>query len=128
MLGMATATLLLAGALGAQPAAIDNAPAVRPPLVSVRQVLTMQALAGETVTVEGRCLGKNSPAKAPGSRPFSGEVWQIEDNGIAAWVIGPMPASCAGGSATITARVVQDQIPLFSPPRAVRQYLVVEGK
>jgi hypothetical protein len=121
---MAAAAVLLAGVAGGQPAAGDNTP-VRPPLVTVRQVLTMQALAGETVTVEGRCLSRNSPAMAPGSRPFAGDVWQIEDNGVASWVIGPMPASCAGGSATITARVVQDQIPLFSPPRARRQYLVI---
>jgi len=85
----------------------------------------MQALVGETVVVTGHCLGKGAPTVAKGSRPFSGRVWQIEDDGVAAWVIGPMPEGCDGGTAVITARVVQDTLPRFSPPRTLRQYLVV---
>jgi hypothetical protein len=120
------AALLLAGVVGFQPAVRGGpAPAANPPAVTVRQVLTTQALVGETVVVTGRCLGKNAPTVARGSRPFSGRVWQIEDNGVAAWVIGPMPEGCGGGTAMITARVAQDTLPRFSPPRTVRQYLVV---
>jgi hypothetical protein len=126
MLVIPKAALLLAGVVGFQPAVIGGpTPAATPPAVTVRQVLTMQALVGETVVVTGRCLGKDAPTVAKGSRPFSGGVWQIEDNGVAAWVTGAMPKECDGGTAMITARVAQDTLPRFSPPRTVRQYLVV---
>jgi hypothetical protein len=126
MLVIQKAALLLAGVVGFQPVVSRGpAPAANPPAVTVRQVLTMQALVGETVVVTGRCLGKNAPTVAQGGAPFSGRVWQIEDNGAAAWVIGPMPAGCNAGSAVITARVVQDTLPKLSPPRTLRQYLVV---
>jgi hypothetical protein len=85
----------------------------------------MQALAWQTVTVSGRCLAAGSPAIARGSRPFSGQVWQLEDNGVATWVVGKMPRDCGESGATITARVVQDTLPLFGPARSLRQYLVV---
>ncbi len=116
------AALLLAGAVACQPN-VSGAPAPAP--TSVRQVLTMQALVGETVAVKGRCLGTDAPAVARGSRPMSGGVWQIEDQGAAAWVIGPMPESCSTGSGVVTAQIAQDTLPKWSPARTVRQYLVV---
>lgn len=120
------AALLLAGVVGIQPApGGDPARTAAPPAVTVRQALTMQALVGETVQVTGRCLGKGAPTVAKGAPPFSAGVWQIEDNGVAAWVSGPMPRECGTGSAAITARVAQDTLPRFSPPRMLRQYLVV---
>ncbi len=126
MLVIQKTALLIAGVVGFQPAVSGTpAPAAAPPAVTVRQALTMQALVGETVVVKGRCLGKGAPTVAQGTSPYSGRVWQIEDNGVAAWVIGPMPESCAAGSAVITAKVAQDTLPLFSPARTVRQYLVV---
>jgi len=126
MLAIQKAALLLAGAVTFQPAVSGGAvPATNPPAVTVRQVLTMQALVGQTVVVTGHCLGRNAPAVAQGSRPYSG-VWQLEDNGVATWVSGPMPESCKEGSAAITARVIQDTLPKFSPARTVRQYLAVQ--
>jgi hypothetical protein len=123
------AALLLVGVIGCHPGVGGGpAPAVAAPAVTVRQVLTTQALVGETVVVSGRCLGDATPAVAKGSRPFSGSVWQFEDNGVAVWVAGPKPAGCGSGSAPaaqITARVAQDSLPLFSQPRTTRQYLVV---
>ena len=125
MSGIQKAALLLVAAAGCHPAVSGGpAPAAAAPATTVRQVLTMQALVGETVKVEGRCLGESGPTIAMGSRPQSGRVWQIEENGVAAWVIGPMPERCSDGTA-ITARVAQDTLPKFSPPRTVRQYLVV---
>lgn len=126
MITIYKAVVLLAGMAGIHPAA-DKAPAPadHPPAVTVRQVLTMQALAWQTVQVSGRCLANGTPALAVGSRPYSGRVWQLEDNGVATWVIGEMPKACREGNATITARVVQDTLPLFSPPRTLRQYLMV---
>lgn len=121
------AALVFAGVVGFQPAASGGpARATNPPAVTVGQVLTMRALVGETVVVTGRCLGPGAPTVAQGSRPFSGQVWQLEDAGVAAWVIGPIPEGCTGGTAVITARVAQDTLPLFSPPRTVRQYLVIK--
>ena len=121
------AALLLVGVIGCHPGVSGGpAPAVAAPKVTVREVMTMQALVGETVVVSGRCIGDATPAVAKGSRPFSGSVWQFEDNGVAVWVAGPKPAGCGSGSAAqLTARVVQDSLPLFSRPRATRQYLVV---
>jgi hypothetical protein len=122
------ATLLVGvGALGCQPTAkIAPAPAAPTYEVTVADVLTIQALVGEMVNVWGRCLGKNDATVAQGLRPNSREAWQIEDNGTAAWVVGPMPESCKERTtAMITARVVQDTIPKWSQPRWVRQYLVM---
>jgi hypothetical protein len=119
--------LLLVGMIGAQPA--TNAlpgPETTPTKVTVRQVVSMRALAGTTVQVSGRCLDKAAPHIAAGSRPISGAVWQLEDNGVATWVIGEMPRDCASGQAVVTARVMQDLLPRFSPPRTLRQYLVVQ--
>jgi len=127
MLAIQKAALVLAGVVGFQPAVGGGpAPAAAPAAVTVRQVLTTQALVGERVVVTGRCLGKNAATVAKGPRPLSGRVWQIEDNGLAAWVSGPMPQGCGEGTAMITARVAQDTLPRFSLPRSVRQYLVVE--
>jgi hypothetical protein len=125
MASLQKSALLFASAIGFFPlAASTPAPASNPSAVTVRQVISMQALAGQTVIVSGRCLAKGSPAVAPGSRPYS-SVWQLEDNGAATWVLGPMPASCSNGSAIITGRVVQDTLPKFSSPRSLRQYLDV---
>jgi hypothetical protein len=118
------AAIILAGVVGLQPAA-GSGPVPATPAVTVRQILTTQALVGETVVVSGRCLDRNAPAVARGSRPMSGGVWQIEDNGVAAWVVGRMPEGCGAGAVTITARVAQDTLPKLGPPRTLRQYLVV---
>jgi hypothetical protein len=126
MLLIQKAALLLAGVVGFQSMPGEGpAPMNGPLTVTVLQVLTTQALVGERVQVTGRCLGKDAPVVARGSRPFSGGTWQLEDNGVAAWVLGPMPKSCNGGTATITAQVVQDSLPRLSPPRTLRQFLVV---
>jgi len=123
---MLKAVLLVAGGLGVHSiAGTDPAPTAAPVPVTVRLVLTTQALVGETVVVKGHCLGKDAPTVAKGTRPFSGNVWQIEEGGVAAWVIGPMPRECADGTVSITARVAQDLLPKLSPPRHLRQYLVI---
>ncbi len=96
------------------------------PMVTVRQVLTHRALEGESVLVTGRCLDRNAQAIAAGSRPMSGEVWQLEDNGVATWVVGKIPAGCGEGEVTIRAKVAKDQLPKLGPARMIRQYLIVE--
>lgn len=122
MTGIQKAALLLLGVAACQPA-VNSGPAPAP--ATVRQVVTMQATVGETVVVAGRCLDAEAPTVALGSRPHSGSVWQLEDNGVAAWVSGPVPAGCStGAKVAITAEVAQDTLPKFSPARTVRQYLV----
>jgi len=123
MSGSRKAALLLLGVMGCQPA-INSAPA--PAAVSVRQVITMQALVGEQVTVTGTCLANGSAPIALGAPPHGG-TWQIVQNGEAVWVSGPAPAGCsrdAAVPATITAWVMQDSLPRLSPARFRRQYLV----
>lgn len=96
------------------------------PMVTVRQVLTHRALEGESVLVTGRCLDRNAQPIAAGSRPMSGQVWQLEDNGIATWVVGKTPAGCGEGEVTIRATVAKDLLPKLGPARTVRQYLIAE--
>jgi hypothetical protein len=122
---MLKAVLLVAGAVGVPSMAIAGpVPADTLQTVTVRQVLTQPALVGETVLVKGRCLGEDAPTVAWGIRPFSGHIWQIEDDGLALWVMGHMPQECSGETTVITAVVALDTLPKLSPPRYVRQYLV----
>lgn len=107
-------------------ASLFAAPTPAAPMVTVRQVLTHRALDGETVLVTGRCLDRNAPPIAAGSRPMSGQVWQLEDNGIATWVVGKTPATCGAGEVTIRAKVATDQLPKLGPARTLRQYLIAE--
>jgi hypothetical protein len=118
---------LLVTAAACHPAINDGIPTATLPTVTVRQVLTMRALAGETVVVTGRCVGESSSTGAISSQPKIDRAWQLESGGAAVWVSGPRPASCGADASpeTVTARVVQDSIPLLSPRRAVRQFLVV---
>lgn len=119
------AALLLMGIVAAQPT--NATPGTATLRVTVRQVVSMQALAGQTVEVSGRCLGNTAPALAYGSRPMSGGgVWQLEQNGVATWVVGEMPSGCASGEVVITAQVAQDALPRLSRPRSLQQYLVVQ--
>lgn len=125
MLAFSKAALLLAGIVGAQPStAALPGPATNPTRVTVSQVLTMQALAGQTVVVSGRCLAPNTQAIASGSRPVAG-AWQLEENGVATWVVGKQPNECGSGeTVAITAQVEQATLPRFGPARSLQQYLV----
>ena len=122
---MLKAALMIVGAVGVHSMANTGPTPAAPRPVTVRQVLTRPVLIGATVRVTGRCLGQDDPAVRPSTRPLSGEVWQIEDRGFAAWVIGPRPEACASGTASITAQVAQDTLPKLGPMRFVRQYLVL---
>lgn len=118
--------LILAAVTPSRPVTPPIDPVVTPTRVTVAQVLSIRALQGAKVAVQGRCLAPNSRAIAEGSRPQSGNVWQLEDQGVATWVVGDMPRACADGKVTITARVSHDLVPRFSPPRGIQQYLTLE--
>lgn len=121
--------VVLLGSVAACHPGVTPAPAPEPgaPIVTVRQVLTTQALAGAFVRVSGRCLAAGAEARALGPRPGSGQDWQLEQHGVAVWVQGPRPPECAATTAetTLLARVEQDTIPRLSRARMLRQYLVL---
>lgn len=117
-----------AGVLACHPANSGSAPV--PEKVSVHDVLTRPALTGKAVEVTGRCLGYSVPTLAKGSPPVTRSDWQLEDQGEAVWVNGPLPDGCtattpAESASTIAAMVAQDtMVALGGQERALRQYLV----
>lgn len=119
---------MLAGVLACHPANGGSVPT--PQKVSVHDVLTTPALTGKAVEVTGRCLGYSVPTVAKGSPPVTRSDWQLEDQGEAVWVNGPLPDGCtmttpAEGASTISAVVAQDTVPgLGGQTPALRQYLV----
>lgn len=123
-----TFTALLISAAACHPANGGSVPA--PAKVSVHDVLTMPALVGKAVEVNGRCLGYSVPTVAKGSPPVTRSDWQLEDHGEAVWVNGPMPQGCsatapAESASTISALVAQDSMPALGGQTPVlRQYLV----
>lgn len=119
---------LVVGALACHPANGGSVPA--PQKVSVHDVLTTPTLTGKAVEVTGRCLGYSVPTVAKGSPPVTRSDWQLEDQGEAVWVNGPLPDGCtattpAESASTISAVVAQDTLPgLGGQQPMVRQYLV----
>jgi hypothetical protein len=119
---------MVAAATACHPANGGSVPA--PQKVSVHDVLTTPSLTGKAVEVTGRCLGYSVPTVARGSPPVTRSDWQLEDQGEAVWVNGPMPSGCtattpAESASSISALVVQDTLPgLGGQKPALRQYLV----
>ncbi len=124
--------LLLAASTACQPRNQSTPAPVGgdPEIATVHEVLTDGSLVGRTVAVTGTCLGYSTPTIAKGSPPLTRSDWQLEDQGEAVWVSGPMPSGCsatepASARGTITATVGQDTLPgLGGQPATVRQYLM----
>lgn len=120
---------LIVTAWACHPANGGSVPA--PGKVSVHDVLTTPSLVGKAVDVTGRCLGYSVPTVAKGSPPVTRSDWQLEDQGEAVWVSGPMPRGCsptapAESASTISALVAQDTMTALGGAQPVlRQYLVV---
>jgi hypothetical protein len=97
---------------------------------TVHALLTSAALVGRTVEVTGRCLGYSSPTIAKGTPPVTRSDWQLEDQGEAIWVTGPLPEGCssttpAAAPAPVVALVAQDTLPGLGGQAATpRRYLV----
>ena len=125
-------TMILLGAAACRPAQGGEAPAPNggPTSVTVHQVLTTASLAGKSVSITGTCLGYSVPTVAKGPPPVTRSDWQLEDQGEAVWVTGPLPSGCqatmaSAGAVTITAEVGQDTLPaLGGQAGVVRRYLV----
>ncbi len=97
---------------------------------TVHAILTTPALVGRVVEVSGRCLGYSTPTVAKGSPPLTRSDWQLEDQGEAVWVSGPLPSGCtsttpATSPGLITGTVAQDTLPgLGGQAPTPRQYLL----
>jgi len=121
------------GTLPAGTAATVGAAAGKEQVRTVRELLSSDRDVGQMVRVAGRCLGYSKPV-AEGMPPRSRSDWQLEDDGVAIYVTGPLPAGCSAteGSAertTITARVAQDTMPAMGNREATpRRYLVLEKR
>lgn len=96
---------------------------------TIREILASSALVGRRVHVTGRCLGYGR-AVAVGRPPRTRSDWQLEAEGVAIYVTGPLPAGCSAteGSnqpTTILAHVAEDTLPARGDrAAAARRYLV----
>src|SRR5690606_35167140 len=107
-------------------------PASPDSIVLPGDVVATRAYVGQQVRVMGRCL---PPQDSHPFGPAMGgrEVWQLEWEGVAVYVIGRTPDTCRTeharvGTVTITATVAEDTLPAIGDlPPAPRRYLVVAG-
>lgn len=93
---------------------------------TVRDLLTKSANVGKTVRIAGLCLGYG--ALAEGSPPNSRSDWQLAQDDVAIYVVGPLPGGCAPNgpatAVTIKAIVRQDTLPANPVrPKRPRRYL-----
>jgi hypothetical protein len=101
----------------------------RYPTLTVTEVLAGSGRVGETIRVEGRCLGYGK-VRAEGGPPVTRSDWQLEEGGAAIYVTGPLPEGCSAteGSTTRTAiyaTIAEDNPPaLGGKPAKTRRYLV----
>ena len=99
-----------------------------PVAASLRDVMATGALVGRRVRVRGRCLpheGDHLPAQPPS---LSTE-WRLVADGIAVFVVGPLPGHCVARGdvmVTITAMVAEDTLAAIGDlPASPRRFLVV---
>lgn len=96
---------------------------------TVQEIVVSEELVGKRVRVTGRCLGYSTPVTV-GSPPRTRSDWQLEADGFAVYVTGPLPTGCSvtEGSkevTTILALVVEDTLPARGErPATPRRYLV----
>jgi hypothetical protein len=101
--------------------------------VTVRDLLESHEFVGKTVQVEGKCLGYGKIV-AQGGPPLTRSDWQLEDDGVAIYVSGPLPAGCSAteGSTVrkvIVAYVAEDTLRgLGGQSNTARRYLVSLNK
>lgn len=104
------------------------------PRVTVADILNSSLYNGKTVSVSGICLGYRVPPVAAGGPPRTRSDWQLESEGKAIYVTGPLPSGCsatAGSSSeiTISARVQEDTLrALGTNPARSRRYLEWSGE
>jgi hypothetical protein len=101
--------------------------ALPPASVPLRDVLG-GGLVGRRVRVTGRCV-KLAGKPALGEPPRGQPEWQLASDGVAVYVVGPLPSACARrGNVTLIAHVAEDSLaPIGDLPAAPRRYLVIRG-
>ena len=93
---------------------------------SLREILQSRAFVGRRVRLTGRCLDKPQTL----DRPLRLNQWQLEADGVAAFVIGVVPSQCSSPRDStvlaVTAVVAEDTLPAIGDlPPAPRRYLVL---
>jgi hypothetical protein len=97
--------------------------------VPLRDVAAGAVEAGRSIRVRGTCIGY-ARVVAAGPQPRTRSDWQLVDDDVALWVVGPYPDGCSGtipsdAPGTYTMVVAADTLPALGggPPRP-RLYLV----
>lgn len=99
------------------------------PLIPLHEILSGGAEVGRRVRVRGVCIGY-SRVLAGGPQPRTRSDWQLADDSVAVWVVGPYPPGCSGTvpaeqAGTFTFVVASDTLPaLGSAPSRPRVYLI----
>ena len=96
--------------------------------VSVRELVNGAVHVGKVVRTRGQCIGYSTPV-AEGSPPRTRSDWQLEDDGIAVWIVGAFPTGCtgAGGDGTIitvSGLVAEDTVVALNGRAHVRRFLI----
>jgi hypothetical protein len=92
--------------------------------LSVASFLSKPVKSGQRVQVTGICLDQFHVRGSAGSPPVSRSDWQLASGVQVVYVVGPMPASCAKGSTTISATVEIDTA-IVSGEKQPRRFLAI---
>ena len=99
------------------------------PFIHLRAVLEGDAEVGRRVRVEGVCIGY-SRVLAVGPQPRTRSDWQLVQDSVAVWVVGPYPPGCSGtvpseGAGTYVVVIAAETLPaLGDAPARPRLYLI----
>lgn len=99
------------------------------PLVHLRAILNGDVEVGRRVRVEGVCIGY-SRVLAVGPQPRTRSDWQLVQDSVAVWVVGPYPPGCSGTipseeAGTYVVVIAADTLPaLGDAPARPRLYLI----
>ena len=96
--------------------------------VSIRELVNGAVQVGKIVRTRGQCIGYATPV-AEGSPPRTRSDWQLEDGGIAVWVVGAFPPGCTGAGGdgtfiTVSGLVAEDTVVVLNGPAHVRRFLI----
>lgn len=127
--GLAVALMACDGQTTLRPTvSARTAPVSTDTALTLRAVLHDRASVGRRVRVQGRCIAPAWEYQL-GRPPRLVNGWQLEADGVAVFVVGPLPRACAEGSShamiTILALVAEDSLPAIGDlPPSPRRYLV----
>jgi hypothetical protein len=96
--------------------------------VSIRELVNGAVQVGKVVRTHGQCIGYSKPV-AQGPPPRTRSDWQLEDGGIAIWVVGAFPPGCTGAGGdgtriTVSGSVAEDTVVALNGRGHVRRFLI----